>query len=647
MQLLRQVGGVWARSIVLVGVTALLVGCGSDLFTTGTTVGTHPEPDSCSAEPVVTQTKPKPAANVTGPAFTGVVKAGTLPVAGASVMIYAAGTNGNGSGATPLLGAFVPTNSNGVFAVQAGFACPSSNTVVYALAIGGEAVPAAGDESSTQLAAVLGTCGSVPGGASFTVNEATTVAAAYAMAQFFSVNPISLAATATNGGGISLAAATAENLVDPATGLAPGSGFPATGTAPVEKINSLANLLHACVVSSGGGSSACQQLFTAAYGPAGKGPQETSGETFGAAISLAKNAGENVAELYELSEASAAYGPVLGTAPDDWTLLVNYGGGGMDSPSAVSIDSNGRVWVANYFAVASLFTNTGEPVFPNGITGDHLENSYGGAVYVDDSFWVANEESGSDFNEGLGSISVLSSTGVLDGHYLTGGINFPLAVAFDTSGMAWVVDYGDSSVTLLDGSGNPRSGVDGYSSASLQFPVAVATDAKCNAYVANQSSDTLTLVTADGSSFTDFTVGEGPSGVAIDAGGNVWSANYYGNSVGLVTTDGSVASGDGFTGGGLDHPQGIAADGVGNIWVANYREAGLTELAGATASAPGAVLSPSMGWAADSGNTEAFGLAIDAGGNIWVTDFASNTLSEYVGMAAPVQTPLVGPVQVP
>ena len=642
----REVGSVWVRSVALTGLVALLLGCGGDSIVSKTPPP-NGEPNSCKTVDTTSPAQPAPTANVAGPAFTGVVKAGTLPVVGASVMVYAAGAKRNGSGATALLSTALTTDANGSFAVPAGFVCPYSNTVIYAVSTGGQAGTGGVANSGVVLAAVLGTCGSIASGASFTINEATTVATAYAMAQFFSVDPISLAATATNSSGIALAAATATNLVDPKTGAVPGSGFPATGAAPVKKINSLANLLNACVVSSGGGSSACQQLFTAAYGPAGKGPQETSGETFGAAISLAKNAGENVAELYELSEASAAYGPVLGTAPDDWTLLVNYGGGGMDSPSAVSIDSNGRVWVANYFAVASLFTNTGEPVFPNGITGDHLENSYGGAVYVDDSFWVANEESGSDFNEGLGSISVLSSTGVLDGHYLTGGINFPLAVAFDTSGMAWVVDYGDSSVTLLDGSGNPRSGVDGYSSASLQFPVAVATDAKCNAYVANQSSDTLTLVTADGSSFTDFTVGEGPSGVAIDAGGNVWSANYYGNSVGLVTTDGSVASGDGFTGGGLDHPQGIAADGVGNIWVANYREAGLTELAGATASAPGAVLSPSMGWAADSGNTEAFGLAIDAGGNIWVTDFASNTLSEYVGMAAPVQTPLVGPVQVP
>ena len=642
----REVGSVWVRSVALTGLVALLLGCGGDSIVSKTPPP-NGEPNSCKTVDTTSPAQPAPTANVAGPAFTGVVKAGTLPVVGASVMVYAAGAKGNGSGATALLSTALTTDTNGSFAVPAGFVCPYSNTVIYAVSTGGQAGTGGVANSGVVLAAVLGTCGSIASGASFTINEATTVATAYAMAQFFSVDPISLAATATNSSGIALAAATATNLVDPKTGAVPGSGFPAKGVAPVGKIDSLANLLNACVVSSGAGSSACQQLFMGAYGAAGKGPDEMSGETFGAVISLAKSAGANVATLYQLSEASGAYQPALAAAPADWTLLVKYEGGGMNYPSAVSIDSTGKVWVASYFAVASLFTNTGDPVFATGITGNHLENSFGGAVDVNDAFWAANEESSSGVNGGLGSISVLSSTGALDGHYIAGGIDFPLGVAFDTSGVAWVVDYGDSSLTLLDGSGNPLSGTGGYSAANFDFPVAVATDAKCNAYVANQSSNTVTLVIADGSSFTDYVVGEGPSGVAIDAGGDVWSANYFGNSVGLVTADGSVASGTGFTGGGLDHPQGIAADGAGTVWVANYRAAGLTELAGATTSVPGAVLSPSAGWAADSGINEAFGLAIDASGNVWVTDTADNLLVEYVGMAAPVQTPLLGPVRVP
>jgi hypothetical protein len=614
----------------------VLAGCGA--HNTATSPPPPPgEPNNCKTTDTTSPAQPTPTANV-ALQISGVVKTGSQPLAAASLMLYAAGTKGNGSGATAATITPLITGTYGTFDVS--FTCPFSNSVLYA-------VVTSAANPGVQLAAILGTCGSITSGASFTINEVTTVAAAYAMSQFFSVDPTSLASTSTNSSGVALAAATAANLVDPQSGAVPGSGFPAAGTAPIAKINALANLLNACAVSSGSASGACQNLFTAAYGAAGKGPNEAAGETFGAAISLAKNAAANVASLYTLSRASSAYQPALASAPSDWTLLVNYTGGAMNGPSAVSIDSTGEVWVSSYFTVASLFTNTGSAVFPAGITGDQLENSFGGAVNVNDLFWIANEESSDSVNDSLGSISVLTSAGALDGHYIDGGINFPLAVAFDTSGVAWVVEYGDSSVSLLDASGNPLSGTAGYSAKNLVFPVAVATDAKCNAYVGNQSSNTITLVTADGSSFTDYAVGEGPSGVAIDAGGNIWSANYYGDSVGLVSAAGEVVSGTGFTGGGIDHPQGIAADGAGNVWVGNYRASAITELAAASAASPGTVLSPSTGWAADSGISEAFALAIDASGNVWVTGFGNNTLYELVGVAAPVQTPLLGPVRVP
>ena len=579
--------------------------------------------------------------------IAGSVQAGTQPVVGASVMLYAASQAGNGAAATRLLSAAVLTDQNGGFAVPLGVTCPLSNTVLYAVATGGAAVAGAAANPSTRLVTVLGTCASVQAGASVVLNEVTTVAAAYALAQFFGPEAAYLGATATNSSGIGLAAATASNLADGSTGVAPGSGFPANGTAPSAEINTLANLLHGCIVSAGAQSAACVQLYDGAYSIGGVPAGDGNGDTFSAVLTLAKNPLSSLAALFSLSQNTAAFAPALTAAPPDWTMAVSFGGGGMDGPSSVSIDSVGRVWVANYFESASLFTNTGVPVFAGGITGDNLVNSFGGAVDVNDSFWVANEESSGSLNNGLGSISVLASNGSLSGNYTTGGINFPLAVAFDTSGVSWVVDYGDSSLTLLDTTGQPLSGATGYTSASVQFPAAIATDAKCNAYVANQSSDTLTRVLADGSGFTDYTVGQGPSGVAIDAAGNIWSANYYGDSVGLVSAAGDVVSGSGFSGGGLDHPQGIAADGSGNVWVANYRAPGVSELASAAAATPGRLLSPAAGLGPNSGLIEAFGLAIDTGGNVWVTSFGTNTLTEFVGLAAPVKTPLLGPVRVP
>jgi streptogramin lyase len=600
-----------------------------------------PSPNSCKAVDTTSPVLSAPTSNLAGSAFSGKVMAGQLPVIGASVQVYAAGTAGNGSTPTALLSAPLTTDANGAFSVPAAFTCPYSNSVLYAVASGGQAGMNGAANAGIVLADVLGECGSLSSGASVTINEATTVAMAYAMAQFMSAGG-KIGATATNSSGIALAAATAANLVDVQTGAVPGANFPATGAAPIARIDSLANLLNACVVSSGPANSACSQLDTATANASG-----TPASTLDAALNLVKQPEGNVAALYTLSGASTAYAPTLAAAPSDWTLFVTYAGGGMNNPSALSIDSTGKVWVANYFSVASLFSNTGTPVFATGITGDNLNNSYGGAVDVNDDVWIANEQSTGALNGGLGTVTLLNSAGASPATYGAGGLNFPISVAFDTGGVSWVVDYGNSHLTLLSNSGTALSGTSGYASSQFVFPVAVTTDSQCNGWVANQSGNTITKVIADGSSFTSYTVGQGPSGVAVDAANNVWSANYYGNSVGLVSAAGSVLSGTGYTGGGLNHPQGIAVDGAGNVWVANYRGPSLTELARAAANAPGQVLSPAAGWAPEAGLLEAFATAIDASGNVWVSNYGSNTLTEFVGLAAPVKTPLLGPVRVP
>jgi streptogramin lyase len=491
------------------------------------------------------------------------------------------------------------------------------------------------------MAAVLGTCSAFTGKTIVVVNEATTVAMAWAMSHFLAAGA-EMGAASTNSTGIALAAATATNLVNTATGNVPGATFPVTGTAPLAKINALANALNACIVSSGASSAACMQLFSAA-----KVNGTAPANTLDAALNIAQSPGANAAAIYTLSSTSSAYTPSIAASPVDWALSATYGGGAMNGPSAVSIDSQGNVWVANYFGVASMFSNTGAPVFPAGISGNGLLNSYGGAVDVNDTMWVANEQSASSVNKGLGSVTLLNPSGSAAAQYTSGGLNFPIAVAFDTSGVAWIVDYGNSHITLLSASGATLSGAQGYTSASLEFPAAVATDSKCNAYVANQSSNTITRVLADGSAFTDFLVGQGPASVAVDSDDNVWSANFYANSVGLVSAAGAVVSGSGFSGGGLNAPRAIAADGSGDAWVASERGTSLAEFASASSATPGALLSPPSGFGTDANLLEPYSLAIDAAGNIWVSNYGSNSVTEFIGLAAPVKTPLLGPVRTP
>jgi DNA-binding beta-propeller fold protein YncE len=114
-----------------------------------------------------------------------------------------------------------------------------------------------------------------------------------------------------------------------------------------------------------------------------------------------------------------------------------------------------------------------------------------------------------------------------------------------------------------------------------------------------------------------------------------------------VSSAGDVLSGSGFTGGGLSSPRGIAVDGAGNAWVVSEHGSSLAEFASASSASPGAVLSPAAGLGGDAKLLEPYAVAIDAAGNIWVSNYGNNTLTEFIGVATPVKTPLLGPVRVP
>lgn len=571
------------------------------------------------------------------------VLSGNLPVAGASVQIYAVGTTGNGSAPKALLSTPMVTDASGSFHVNtAAYTCPSSSTPIYIVATGGTPGTNAAN-AGIALMSSPGACSSLSATSNLILNEVSTVASVYALAPFMSAGA-RVGASATNTSGVALALGTLNNLVDVTSGTMPGPQFPvATATPPTAKINLLAQLVSGCINLTV--ANACTAFYSNAT-PAGSVTAPTN--TIDALLNLAKNPGLNVSALYALAQTETP--PIPSSVPPaDWTLHVSYSGGGLDSPSTIALDSRGRVWVANYFSVASLFSNTGVPVSAAGLSlnANDLENSYGAAVDASDNFWIANEEGGPT---NLGTVTVLNPSGqAVDGSPFTqGGLDFPISIAFDPNGTAWVVDYGDSSVTLLSSTGAPLSGANGYTTTQFAFPVAVAVDGKHFGWVANQSASTVTKVAPDGSSFTSYTVGLGPSGLAVDAQNNVWTANYYGDTVGLVSGAGSVVSpAGGWSGGGLAHPQNIAVDGAGTPWVANFRGVGISQLAPATSATPGALLSPALGWGSDAHLLETFSIAVDSAGSVWVSNFGNNTITEFVGLAVPVKMPLMGPAVAP
>jgi streptogramin lyase len=572
---------------------------------------------------------------LSGPSLDGSMYAGQTAVSGASVQLYAAGSAGYGTGATALLASPATTDASGKFSFH--YTCPSSSALVYVVAIGGNPGLSSGtNNAALAMMAALGSCGSL--GSSFiaSINEVTTVASVFALAQFMSPGA-NIGTSSTNTQGLANAFAMINNLVNVGTGTAPGPSLPAGATSPTGTLNTIANILNSCTGSPG----ACSTLFSAAT-PSGA---TVPANTIDAALAIALNPVLNPGALYALTPASPPFQPALAQAPNDWMLSINYTSGGLHGPSALAIDQRGNVWIADYYGAVTEFSSQGQALSPaTGFTGGGLNECYGLTIDNNGNVWVTNEQSSGSVNGGLGSLTELSSSGqILSGSdgFSNGGIDFPLAAASDSAGNIWTSNYGSSSASLLANSGIAISGPSGYGNGQLNFPVAVAVDGSGNAWLANQSSTTITKIAADGQA-TSFSCCNAPSGLAIDQHGNIWVTNFLEDSVSELSPTGAVLS-SGFTGGGLLRPQAIAVDGKDNVWAANYHGGSITELEGADGITPGNPLSPGSGYGLSAGLSLPFSVAVDASGNVWVSSFASNTVTEFLGAAAPLKTPLLAP----
>jgi sugar lactone lactonase YvrE len=376
------------------------------------------------------------------------------------------------------------------------------------------------------------------------------------------------------------------------------------------------------------GNGVCQQLFSLATPSGGTAPTDT----LSALLDIALNPGNNVAKLYALQPSGASFQPVLTGAPSDWTLSIEYTGGGLNKPQLPAVDGSGNIWIPNAIDPGTLseFSPTGKPL--SGTTG-----------------------------------------------FSGGGLSYPEAIAVDMDGNIWSANEGVSSVSKHTSSGTPLSGT-GYTAAGLVHPVAIALDAAGDVFTANDDNqnNTVTELNAGGVLVKQFANGglDLPYAVAIDTSQNVWVANYGGSeSVSEFSNAGAPLSVTGYTGGGMSGPFGLAIDATGDVWVANFNHASVSELSstgkvlsGVGFAAPaavsavavdgsntvwtantdgsvsrfaasGAAISPATGYIS-AGATAEIGIALDASGNVWTTDNYVNSIFEYIGAASPTVTPL-------
>jgi hypothetical protein len=395
-----------------------------------------------------------------GSKIQGNVHGGQQPVSGATIQLFAAGSAGYGSTSNPLIATAVTSDANGVFTITGDYTCPSATSQVYLVATGGNS--GSGTNANLALMAALGNCGSLSASTFTQVNELTTVAAAYALAPF--ATSYSAVGTSTgNTTGLVNAFASAQKLVASSTGSTPGT-VPAGAVVPSTEINTLADILAACVNSQGGTASdtstPCGKLFSASA-PAGTTPAT---DTIGAALLIAKNPANNVSSLLALANPTSPFQPTL-TSTSDFTVSIKYASAGLSTPSAAAIDAGGQLWVSNSGNnTVSLFDVTGAPTV---LSGGGLSAPSGIAIDASGNAWVTNKNGN--------SVTSITAAGVPAAASITSGVlNAPSSVAIDGLGNLWISNSGSSTISEISVSGTTINSSTNYASGGINAPLAIA-----------------------------------------------------------------------------------------------------------------------------------------------------------------------------
>ena len=310
--------------------------------------------------------------------FSGNVTGGQQPIAGSLIQLYAVGTSGDRSAATPLLVNPVtssdgssstnqnanPGNANnslpaGSFTISADYTCPSQSTQVYLVATGGNPGLTPGTNNpQIALMAILGPCGDLSPSTHINVNELTTVASIAPVTSFIG-GYASLGSASSDASQFSAALSDTRKYTNTTTGTVPGPLLPSGYYASSYEIRALGDILATCIDSSGGvagGNTPCGKLLQLATPPGGSAPADT----IQAAINIVSNPTANVTSLFKLIPPSPPFQPGLIAAPASWTLSISV------LPTTFSSSLND----SSFFIGASIINYWPLPLHKDGVVGE-------------------------------------------------------------------------------------------------------------------------------------------------------------------------------------------------------------------------------------------------------------------------------------
>jgi hypothetical protein len=591
--------------------------------------------------------------------LSGTVRAGELPVPGSAVALYASGER-----RATLLGA-ASTDRRGRFSIS--YSRPRDGAVLYAVASGG-ATPARG---ALRLLAVI-----PPDAAPrrVTVNELTTVAGTYSLSRF--VRGGRLVGPSP---GLPNAALTVGSLVRPASGtVAAAVANPPNGTATatLASFRTLAATLAGC---TRGTPRDCRGLFRAASPPRGPAPRDT----LAAIHAIALHPVNRVERIFALPR-SPAYRPQLSSVPSSWVLSLKHTEAPFNAPGRMAFDSRGNVWVNNNFEPGGTAAGSyvisldpaGRPLHgeEGAVSGGGVLGSWWGiAVDQRDRVWFSNftgedpEPFDSPNFTGGEDVALFSAAGrPLSGEAGIGAgkLRAPQGIAVDQRGGVWIANHGSESVTLYPRGDWRRAQV--IRGGGLYNPFTIAIDGEGSAWVDNGSLDasrkgSLTKITPDGRALGPIVVDRmrSPQGMALDSAGNVWVASLEDSNVTWLGPDGRVKGQ--FRVPSIQGAWGLAIDGDDNVWVASFVGRKVTQLCGRiVANCPpgaetGEAISPRRGGFSNGGLQHITAVQVDQSGNVWAANnwekikptVGGDGLVQFIGAAAPVRTPMIGPPRRP
>ncbi len=438
----------------------------------------------------------------------GTVHGGPNPVIGATITLYATTTvaspaagNAYGYGQPGTVLGSTTTDGSGNFTISGAATCTAGQQA-YMVSAGGH-TGANSTNSAAVLMAALGPCAGISNSTQVFINEATTIASAYALSGFMTVSSTMVNISAPANNNAAAAACTvvsnattacaasglahvpfwnAANLVNSSTGAVNStvsSGATVTATVPQVLINTLANSIEACINSAGSSSTACTTLMTnttptqlasppaptnslqallylAQYPSAANGcpsvpcaPGTGSGPPTGNATVGGTVPSAATTALFNVANSNAFYAPALTAVPLDFTIAIAYPKAGALWGSATDINDNVYVYQNQTPVTVFSLSSNGTQNWSTAISTSNGCSSFsircGVATDTLGNVWVTDKS----------GLTEVSTAGVLGTTYTTvDGLDTP---AVDLGNNVWLAA---ESIGTANGTQTAPSGLE-------------------------------------------------------------------------------------------------------------------------------------------------------------------------------------------